>query len=289
MFRNYFWARNRLKQLKSGRDTQEIVHLLLEVRYGNPIFQHVNFSITFVQQAAVPSIAKMLYRNGEGQIFKNPAKRVNDTWIYFGELFQHFDNDQGQVVIQQINQAHRHFPIPNHLNLYTLSTMICIPKRSGIKFAGQNVLTKDQFRAIYLFWKRIGELMGIEDIPKNEDALFGWCLQYEQEQYQYTEAGQKITIALAEEFSTRWFPSFLNHLGQQVFYSILPIHLIGIHQIQKPNPLVRWMTLFLLRLYVKIILPICPDPKDRKVRDYFGKDYPTFNIRNVGYDKKMTQ
>ncbi len=283
MFKRYFWARNRLKTLQSGKDTKEIIHLLLEVRYGSPILQHTSFSITFAQQAAIPSIARMLYRNGKGQIFINPTKRVNDTWIYFGELFHHFDDDTGKKVIRQINMAHQHFPIPNHLNLYTLATMICIPQRMGIEFSGTDVLSKDQFKAIFLFWKRIGELMGIKDIPRDEYALLDWCKNYEKENYEFTAAGQKVTMALANEFSRRWFPLFLQGLGQQVFYCLLNDELMATHQIPKPNSFLAWMVRLFLLIQIRIVIPILPDPKDRRIKDFFGKEYPYINIQDIGY------
>lgn len=282
--KHYFWARKRLKELDPEKDMREMVHLLLEVRFGEPIFVHANFSLTFSQQAAVPDIAHQLYKGGKGQIFRHPGKRVNDTLLYFGELFEHLGTAKGKQITAQINRAHQAFPIPNHLNLYTLATIVCVPKRSGLHFAGKDLLNKTEFRAMYLFWKKVGEQMGIQDIPENEDLLFEWCEKYEAENYAYTKGGHEVTKALANEFASRWFPKPLHFLGVQAFYAIMPQSLLKTHRIDNVNPFIRGLVKFILRFYLLFLVPVLPDPKDRKMRDYFGKEYQIYHIEKVGHN-----
>ena len=79
---------NLLHQFRSqrGRDAR-FPPPKVEVRYGTPLFTHSIFSVAFARQAAVPSIAKVLYRGGKGGIITNTRKRNNDTLIFFGEFY----------------------------------------------------------------------------------------------------------------------------------------------------------------------------------------------------------
>ncbi|MFM2307775.1 MAG: hypothetical protein RLZZ367_2444, partial [Bacteroidota bacterium] len=99
-FTNPYWARKRIAALDAEKDAHEISHLAFEVRYGTPLFTHSIFSVAFARQAAVPSIAKVLYRNGKGGIITNTRKRNNDTLIFFGEFYKHGVNPEGRKAIE---------------------------------------------------------------------------------------------------------------------------------------------------------------------------------------------
>jgi hypothetical protein len=182
-FLNPFWARKRIAQLDPEKDAHEVSHLAFEVRYGTPLFTHSIFSVAFARQAAIPSIAKVLYRGGRGGIITNTRKRNNDTLLFFGEFYKHGTTGEGRLAIELLNKIHSHFPITNEENLYTLATIVCEPRRMGMFLANRDLFTKKEFRAVYNFWKQLCTLMNIHSIPATEEAMYTWYEKFEQEHY----------------------------------------------------------------------------------------------------------
>lgn len=281
-FFNPFWARKRIKQLDADKDAHEIAHLAFEVRYATPLFTHSIFSLAFARQAAVPSIAKVLYRGGKGGIVTNPRKRNNDTLLFFGEFYKHGDRDEGRQAIEFLNFIHSHFPITNEENLYTLATVICEPKRMGIFLANRDMFSKKEFRALYNFWKRMSQLMNIHSVPENEERLYEWYEDFERKNYGYTDEGKKIAEALAAEFAERWYPSFMKYSGEQYYYSLFDDFLLDTLRIPKPHFIYRYGVKFYMWFQLRILFQILPDPSDRNVLDYYTKDYPDYHISKVG-------
>lgn len=280
---NPYWARKKIARLDAEKDAHEIAHLAFEVRYGTALFTHSIFSVAFARQAAVPSIAKVLYRGGKGSIITNTRKRNNDTLLFFGEFYKHGDSEQGREAIDLLNFIHSHFPITNEENLYTLATIVCEPKRMGMFLANKDLFSKKEFHALYNFWKRICERMNIQDIPEDEDKMYRWFLNFEQQHYQYTDEGKKIVEALANEFAERWYPPAMKYQGTQYFYSLFDEHLLQTFQIPKPHAYYRYGVKIFMWLKLRVFLPLLPDPGERNVIDYFTEDYlPDYHIRKVG-------
>lgn len=276
------WARRRLTQLDPDRDARELLHLTFEVRYGQPDFIHSMFSLAFARQAAVPGIAKVLYRGGKGEIITAARKRNNDTLLFFGELFKHGpDSAQGRAVIDKMNRIHAHFPIPNHLNLYTLATLVCEPRRVGRQLTGMEFITKAQFRALYVFWTEVGRQMGITDIPPDEHTFYQWYEAYERENYAYTPDGEAVAHALAQEFASRWFPKPLWPVGRQFYFALFDEHLLGTFRLSRPNGIYHKLVWLRVNSYLRVLAPLWPDPPDRSLCDHFGRNYIPFSFDKV--------
>lgn len=279
---NPFWARKRIAQLDAERDAHQIAHLAFEVRYGTPLFTHSIFSVAFARQAAVPSIARVLYRNGKGGIITNTKKRNNDTLLFFGEFYKHGDKGEGLKAIELLNFIHSHFKITNEENLYTLATIVCEPRRMGIFLANRDLFSKKEFRAVYNFWSRLCTLMNITDIPAGEENLYTWYEEFEKANYGYSPDGQKIVQALAAEFADRWYPKFMHYHGTQYYYSLFDDNLLQTLRIPKPNFMYRYGVKIYMWLQLRILFQLVPDPNDRHVIDYYTVDYPDYDISKVG-------
>lgn len=279
---NPYWARIRIAALDAEKDAHEISHLAFEVRYGTPLFTHSIFSVAFARQAAVPSIAKVLYRNGKGGIITNTRKRNNDTLIFFGEFYKHGDSGQGRKAIELLNFIHSHFNITNNENLYTLATIVCEPRRMGMFLANRDLFTKKEFRALYNFWKQLCTLMNIHSIPAGEEELYLWYEEFEKQQYGYSDEGKKIVEALANEFAERWYPSFMRYHGTQYYYSLFDDHLLQTLQIKKPHFIYRYAVKCYMWFQLNILFQYLPDASDRNVLDYYTTDYPNYDISKVG-------
>lgn len=280
--RHPHWARRRIRQLDTDRDARELLHLTFEVRYGAPDFIHSMFSLAFARQAAIPGIAEVLYRGGSGLIMTDARKRNNDTLLFFGELFNHGTKGRGAEVIERMNRLHAHMPISNDLNLYTLATLICEPRRVGRQLTGREFITDREFRAMFIFWREVGHQMGISAIPPDENAMYTWYLDYEAAQYAPTEAGKAIANALADEFAARWFPKMLHQIGRQFYFSLFDDELLRVFGLARPFGVYNVMVRLRVNGYLRVLVPLLPDGPDRSIIDHFGRDYVPYDFDKVG-------
>ncbi len=281
-FLNPYWARKRIAALEAERDFQEINHLAFEVRYATPIFTHSLFSVAFARHAAVPSIAEVLYRGGKGGIVTNARKRNNDTLLFFGEFFRHGNNEEGRKVAEQLNRIHSHFAITNEQNLYTLATLMCEPLRMSRFLTGKTIFSKKETRALFLFWSMVGDMLLIKDFPTDENAAMIFYENFEQQNFAYTDAGKAVVESLADEFASRWYPTWMKPMGRMVYFALFDDLLLNTFHLPKPpayiTASVRWYLWFYLMVWVRLL----PDPSDRSIIDTFKEDYKDYHISKVG-------
>ncbi|HEX4870377.1 MAG TPA: oxygenase MpaB family protein [Moraxellaceae bacterium] len=270
--RHPHWARREIARLDPVRDCRRIAHLLLEVRYGEPRFIHPMFALAFSRQVAIPAIARVLYRDGKGIIMSQTAKRNDDTLVFFGLLLRHGDSPEGMKVVERMNRMHARYPIPNELNLYTLSTLACLPQRLGRQFTGQDLFDDHESLALYHFWRQVGEMMGIRDIPGSPAAMQEWMLAFEAAEYGYTRDGHEVTLALAREYAQRWFPSPLQAAGRRAFFALFDEPLRATHRVPVATALEKRLAEAVVRAFVRSRQWL-PDPPDRDLLMMFGQHY----------------
>ena len=280
--RKLYWINDEINRLDVVKDAQRIAHLAFEVKYGFPMFVYGLFSMAFARQVAVPGIAEVLYRNGKGIILSKTRKRNEDTLVFFGMMFKYIGTDEGRKVIEKVLKLHAPYKITNDLNLYTLATLTTLPTRLGRQFLGRDIYTDKEYNALYHFWKEVGMIMEIKDIPPSSRQFEEWCINYEQSEYTTTKAGIEVTKALAEDFAQVWFPRGMRSLGKQFYYCLFDDHLLETHQIAKPGKTVQRIMSLFVNSYFKIV-NIIPDPKDRNLIEVFGKRYgKDFSFKDVG-------
>lgn len=270
--RHPWWARREIDRLDPIRDARRIAHLLLEVRYGEPRFVHPMFALAFSRQVAIPAIAKVLYRGGNGIILSQTAKRNDDTLVFFGLLLRHGNSPEGQKVVERMNRMHARYPIPNELNLYTLSTLACLPQRLGRQFTGQDLFNEKEALAVYRFWVEVGEMMGITGIAGTPEAMLQWMLDYEAAEYAYTPDGHEVTLALAREYAQRWYPKALQDIGQRVFLAMFDDHLRETHRLPEPTAAEQALVRAGVRAFIQS-RQLLPDPGERDLLGMFGQAY----------------
>lgn len=270
--RNPYWARREIECLDPVRDCRRIAHLLLEVRYGEPRFIHPMFALAFSRQVAIPAIAKVLYRDGKGIIMSQTAKRNDDTLVFFGLLLRHGNSPEGMRVVERMNRMHARYPIPNELNLYTLSTLACLPQRLGRQFTGRDLFDEKEALAVYRFWVMVGEMMGIRDIPGSPEAMQQWMLAFEASEYGATPDGHEVTMALAREYAGRWYPGPLQEIGQRIFFAMFDDHLLETHRVPAPTGVEKELVRAAVRAFV-LSRQVLPDPSERDLLSMFGQAY----------------
>lgn len=281
-FLNPYWARKRIAELDAEKDFQEINHLAFEVRYATPLFTHSLFSVAFARQAAVPSIAEVLYRGGKGGIITHARKRNNDTLLFFGEFFRHGNNEEGQKVAEQLNRIHAHFPINNEQNLYTLATLMCEPIRMSKFLTGKNLFNPKETRSVFLFWKMVGEMLLIKDFPLDENEALKFYENFEQQNFAYSDAGKAVVESLANEFAARWYPKWMKQWGRNVYLALFDDLLLNTFRLPKPPAFITYSVRAYLWFYLMVWVRLLPDPDDRSIIDAFKEEYKEYHIRKVG-------
>ena len=268
--RDLFWARKELATLDPVRDARRYAQITFETRSGQPMFIHALFSAAFAFNMGDPKIAAVLYRDGSGTIIKHTRQRNFDTLVFFGLIYQHGDDAEGQKIIAKMSNIHKHFNISNDLFLYTLSTLACLPRRISDRFAGEHGLTKDELESQFQLWRRVGELMGIKDIPASQDAFLAWMIDYERRHFSPTPAATMVIAALAQEWAEYWYPKPLQAWGEGLFYALIDPELRTQLNLREPSEAQTLAAKVAVRSFIRGVR-LLPDPKERSLVKQFGK------------------
>lgn len=285
--RRYLWAREEIARLDPTVDFARIAHLNAEVRFGWPPIGAAFYTVTFVRQAAVPSIARILYRGGGGPTITAGRKRNDDTLVLFGELFAHGpESARGQATADRIQEIHGPFPITQDDYRYTLCSIIDEPARSAA-ILGYNAQTWAEDEGRFRFWCAVGERMGITDLPPTYAAALAYAAEYETTHWAVTKDGVAIADAVIADYVGRYLPRPLHTFGVAGFHALLGPELRRAHGYPEPNRLTHAIVVGGLRKYLRL-RRVLPDPPLRPVSASFGQAYGVApggcpHLADVGY------
>jgi hypothetical protein len=205
-----------LRQLDPARDHERIVFLSTTMEF--PFDTVRSLELALFRTFAVPSISAKLARTGE--FIKRAQKRYDDTDVLISELLEHgYSSERGRAALRRINQIHGRFTISNHDFLYVLSTFVFEPIRWNARF-GWRPLCAQELDGLFLFWRAVGERMGIRDIPADRETFEAWSRDFEQRYFQRTEAGERVAVATRDLFAS-WFPRPLRPLARSAMSALL--------------------------------------------------------------------
>ncbi len=270
-----------IEQLDPVADDREIMHLAFEVLYGSVKFVHANFLLAFARQAAVPSIANVLYRNGHGDIVVDPQKRNDSTMTFFGEFVRlGHDTPEGIAAIEAMERIHDRFPITDEEKLYTLAVIMFDTPRQ-VAYMGARPYAPAINEASWHFWMGVASRMSLGDTGKTPEEIREWMLDFEQRTYAPTKAGHAIAQALLEDW-TRWFPKPLKEWSKSMMYGVWDDHLRATLGVPDPP---YWATKF-MRFQAQQLLITAPYrilPLERTWSAQWSKRFgPGFDLSEVG-------
>jgi hypothetical protein len=172
----------------------------------------------------VPSISGLLTRTGEFET--RPRKRYDDTALMVAELLRHgVDSEAGAAVIARLNRIHAHYTISNDDFLYVLSTFVAEPIRWLARYGWRGLSAQEQ-QHLFLFWRAVGERMGIEAIPGTLDDLLALNTRVERHTYAYAPSNQRIAEATLTMLLADW-PVPLRPLARQALMGLLEAEVVG--------------------------------------------------------------
>lgn len=241
----------RIAALDPVRDNEEVAHLSVEVRYGDAFFVHAAYLVAFTRQVAVPSIARIVYRTGTGDLMKDVRRRNDHTLVFFGEMLRHgHTSERGRAAIDRMEQIHSRFGITDDDKLYTLGSLAFEGERI-LGLLGIDRFTATEVTGLYHFWRGVGERMGLT-VPATREAFLQWVHDYETAHYGYTEGGRALVDQLFADWRQRWFPGPLQRLADPVLLTLLDEPLRAAHRLPGPSPAVQRVVPSVVRGYLAL-------------------------------------
>lgn len=149
-----------------------------------------SLELALLKTFCVPSISALLERTGE--FTHRPRKRYDDTGLMVAELLRWGPRSpEGQAVITRMNRIHGAYAISNRDFLYVLSTFVAEPIRWLARYGWRALSTREQ-TCLYLFWRQVGEAMGIQAIPDSLSALMAFNHSFELEAFRSAPSNRRI-------------------------------------------------------------------------------------------------
>lgn len=262
-------VRREIERLDPLRDDRAVARLSLEVLHGNAMLVNALFTVSFIRQVAVPSIAKILHRRGRGDIVVRTAKRNDDTMVFFGKFLElGYDTSEGLAWIERLNEIHGHFPIRNEDSLYTLATLVLEPQRIAA-LVGSRPFSGTELQAQWHFWRGVAAAQRITDIPGSRDELARWTADFEAAEYARTDDGLAVTRRLVDDFADRWFPGPLRPLAPEVLSTFCDDRLRAVQNLPEPRPALAYVARSAVRTYFAATA-LRPVRRDRSFVETFG-------------------
>ena len=161
-----------------------------------------SLELALLKTFCVPSISGLLQRSGEFE--QRPRKRYDDTGLMVAEMLRHGpDSAAGLAVIERMNRIHGHYAISNDDFLYVLSTFVAEPIR-WLERYGWRPLDPAEQRALFRFWRRVGERMGLQQLPASLEELLALNERVEREVFRPAASNRHIAEATLAMLLSDW-------------------------------------------------------------------------------------
>lgn len=193
-----------IEQMDPETEYFEIARILISREFCLDILMATE--IAQLRTFTIPSISKLLHRTGQYEC--EGEKRLDDTKAILVEMtLDSVHSSKGKEMAEHLNRIHSFYNISNDDYLYTLSTFIFDPFLWIEKY-GWRKLTDKEKRAVYLYYKDMGEAMNIQHIPPSFDAFWEWRNQYEANHQAYAETNTFVALGLLHAIGSQ-FPKWM--------------------------------------------------------------------------------
>lgn len=269
-------------------DHVELARRSLVTLHGAEPLVYALFTVAFMKQVAVPTMARILHRRGTGDIVTQTLQRNDDTIVFFGQLLDHGPGSQvGRAWIDRLNAIHAHFPLRDADSLYTLSTLALDP-HALTEALGASPFDAAEREAQWLFWRDVATFQHLQDVPDDADGLRLWALAYEDAEWAPSEDGRQVARALVQAFGERCLPRAARALAPRVISAFCPPRLREVHGLPDPGRVVDLLVRVGLRAHVATV-DVRRVPLERSLARAFGDDrHGVRPPEDVGYRRRPT-
>jgi hypothetical protein len=267
-----------IRQLDPLRDAQRIVYL--DACFEFPFDLTRSLELAFFRTFAVPAIAERL--DATGEFVQRSRKRYDDTDLLISTFTEHgHETPAGRAAIRRMNQIHGRFAIANEDFLYVLSTMVIEPFRWNARFGWRPALETERLAMLH-FWRAVGRLMNIDDIPDAYEELERFNVDFERSRFRSTEAGHRVAVAMIEMFVGK-IPGLPKRLGTRGICALLDEPLLDALALPRPAPVERAAVERALKLRAQAVRRLPPRRKPRLRTRMRRRPYPRgYRIDELG-------
>ncbi|MBW4709184.1 DUF2236 domain-containing protein [Roseobacter sp. YSTF-M11] len=273
-----------IASLDPEQDYEEIARFLYAYEFSWDIERALEFAL--FRTYGIPAISGLLAKTGEFET--RPRKRYDDTELILAETIENgLDSRRGKRAIARMNAMHNRFRIDNSDMLYVLSTFICEPIRWLDRY-GRRPMTPREQRAWFLYYRGLGERMGIKGIPMELETIMYWNEAYEVTNFRFAETNRRISEATIRLLLGFYLPRWLFWAGRPAVRALLDPALLDAMGLR---PVPRWfsrVTVAALRMRAGILRLLPPRRKPRLLTQRPRPTYPEgYRIEDLGTFRVM--
>ncbi|MFD1826935.1 MULTISPECIES: oxygenase MpaB family protein [Mumia] len=186
---------------------------VINARYEFPWDIQQALSFALFRTFAVPSIGVLLHETHE--FTARTQKRHDDTVLVLDAVIEHgLESPGGRGAVRRMNKMHGSYDISNDDMRYVLATFVVTPVR-WIADYGWRELSRAEVEASTRSYTRMGELMGIKDIPASYEEFETLLDDYERKNFAFDARSREVADATLDLLCS-YYPKVLRR-GVEVF------------------------------------------------------------------------
>ena len=241
------WERE-IDRLDPVHDRLRVTQILAMHEFPWDLQQALSFAL--FRTYAIPSIGRLLFDTGE--FTTDTQRRHDDTVLILEGIIEHGpDSDVGRQSVRRMNQMHGSYDISNDDMRYVLATFVVMPVRWVDEY-GYRKLRGHEVTATVEYYRRVGALMGIKDLPDDFAGFSRLLDTYEAEHFTPDRKTRAVADATLE-LLTSFYPKALAPAVDAFARSLMDDHLLAAFGYRKPSAPVRWASRSALRLRGRLI------------------------------------
>jgi hypothetical protein len=179
-------------------------------------------SLALIKTYSIESGTALLVQTRQLTTDSNVGKRAEDTGVLISEfVVGSVDSERGLRALSKVNWLHRRYgsKVGNEEMIHTLAMFVLEPHR-WIEENEWRPMTELEKVATFVYWKEIGNRMGIIGIPETLEKLMAWVESFEQVHMIYTE-NNRICAETTMNMYLRNIPWFLREFVRDAANSLL--------------------------------------------------------------------
>lgn len=251
------WVRE-IARLDLATDYERIAAITSRHEFPWDLQQALSFAL--FRTYAVPSIGRLLYETRE--FTERAQQRHDDTALLLDEMSANgLESPGGRRAVRRVNQMHGAYDITNDDMRYVLATFVVVPVR-WIEAYGWRSLSEKEIDAATAYYRRLGELMGMRDVPETYAAFVELLDEYEAAHFAYDEGARRVADSTLDLLCS-FYPRPLRRLVRAFALSVMDDHLRDAFRYAAPSPVVVRVSRSALRLRGRLeaLLPARRNPK----------------------------
>lgn len=260
-------------------DYEEIARLFGQYDFPWDLEQALSFAL--FRTYAVPSIGRLLYETQ--QFSTDTQRRHDDTALLLGEIVdQGLESTPGRAAIRRMNQMHGRYAISNDDMRYVLATFVVMPNRWVNRYGFRRTTPTEDVAGVN-YYRRLGRLMGITDLPTDLAGFARLLDDYEAEHFRFDPRSRAVADATLDLLTT-FYPRPLAPGVRRFSIAIMDPHLREAFGYEHPPAWFERLSHGALRLRGRVVQLLPERTEPRRVRDSSRiKSYPGgFLIENLG-------